>query len=213
MAQRSIYCIRCDITYPPQGRKPNRRYVNNEFVLASEDYIVCRCGCWLWRWAIHPSNDAPKISNIYLKKNQNTGHRIIFNVEEEAGVVNMKCGNKSCVNIAHHQVVPQSAIFTKIYGAVNYEIAEQIRDEYNKSKITQPELAKKYSLSYGTINRIIHYERYTTAAHNLVVAKKPVRYYKDEILRLWNLGYSHRGIANRLDLTYTAVYNIVIHNT
>ena len=213
MAQHSIYCVQCDITYPPQGMKPRRRYVNNEFVLSREDYILCQCGCWLWRWSVMNKNKLPKIGRMYEKKGQTTAQRIIFNVEDNDGVIQMKCGNHQCVNIDHHHIVPKSTIFSELRGVANYEIAEQIRDEYNNSKITHYELEKKYGLSNGTITRIISFERYTADAHNLVVAKKPLKEYKDEILRLWNLGHSYRDIAAKLDLTYTAVYNIVRRNT
>ena len=208
-----IYCVQCDITHPPQGMKPRRHYSNCEFVLSREDYIVCRCGCWLWRWTVINKNKLPKINNMYHKKGQSTAQRIIFNVEDNAGVIKMQCGNHRCVNIAHHQIVPKQTVFNETHGVANYEIAEKIRDEYNNSKITQIDLAIKYDIGYGVVTKILSNERYTTDTQNLVVAEKPARYYTDEIMNLRNLGYSYKYIAKKLDLRYQAVYTIVRRNT
>ena len=90
-----IICQRCGINHGQRTRKPLRRY-GSTFRLISDDYIVCDCGCWIWRW------DTRKGYPYVVYQRRKVGiARLVLGIQDADLVARHRCDNPICVNPAH----------------------------------------------------------------------------------------------------------------
>ena len=163
---RTIKC-KCGTEYQVPKRKPRRkRQRNSPYILSEDDYLICRCGCWLWKWSV--KRGYARV--LHLGKVRLVS-RIILDIVDSDKHALHSCDNPRCINLEHLYEGTQQQNMDDMYErcrAVNHTgenhgrakltetDVENIRAEYAAGGITYKELAERYGVSQTLISNIIN---------------------------------------------------------
>ena len=202
------------------GKKP--RHQPGEPPIRTIDYTVDGNGCWVWNWAVQRKGYA----SVWVDGRGVKAHRVAYELANgpipEGMVIRHTCGNPSCVNAEHLRVGTPAENARDMVNDGNQgnqkflpSDAAEIRRLFAAGGISRREIARRRGVKPAGIGSIIANEAFydpdytpppkikRTAANFL--GPENAR----QIRQLYSEGDSQQNLADRFDISLSAVSQIV----
>ena len=162
---KMITCGKCGQAHTVPGRRPGSGGRRTAFHLSESDYIVCACGCELWKWGVD-NNGYARVA--HYGKPQKVS-RILLGIVGDATLdACHHCDNPRCIREEDHLYI----------GTAKDNMRDMaLKDRHGNAKILnseipiirarvasserQKDIAAEYGVSHSVISQIVNYKSRT----------------------------------------------------
>lgn len=137
------------------------------------DYTVNHDGCWVWNWSVHPKGYALVLFKGKPRKAHRVAYELVYGPIPEGQIIRHLCGNPSCINAEHLCAGTPKENAQDMVLAGNQHAqklspvdATEIRSLFAKGEVSRSEIARRYSVTAGTIRLIVANGTFYDQAYN-----------------------------------------------